>query len=141
MKKFPLFRQKRLLHLRNFIKNTLFLSLSRSPILPGWLLEFPGKFNEISWKSQKSGKGKFMCFPFPDFFFSQDLFPLIKEELSRFSFVFLRRPYRSITLIDSMPTLPPRTTSIFPNSSFISFTTASFLVAVCTNSSSRLSFP
>lgn len=48
---------------------------------------------------------------------------------------------RSITLIDSMPTLPPRTTSILPNSSFISFTTASFFVAVWTNSSSRLSFP
>ena len=53
-----------------------------------------------------------------------------------------KRPlfYRSITLIDSMPTLPPRTTSILPNSSFISFTTASFFVAVWTNSSSRLSF-
>ena len=48
--------------------------------------------------------------------------------------------YLSIMLIDSIPTLPPRTTSIFLNSSFISFTTASFFVAVWTNSiRSRLS--
>lgn len=38
--------------------------------------------------------------------------------------------YRSIILIDSIPTLPPRTTSIVLNSSFINFTTASFFVAV-----------
>ena len=49
--------------------------------------------------------------------------------------------YLSIMLMDSMPTLPPRTTSMILNSSFISFTTASFFVAVCTNSKRRLSFP
>ena len=47
--------------------------------------------------------------------------------------------YRSIILMDSIPTLPPLTTSILLNSSFISFTTASFFVPVCTNSRSRLS--
>ena len=36
-------------------------------------------------------------------------------------------------LMDSIPTLPPRTTSILWNSSLISLTTASFLVAVWTN--------
>jgi len=46
MKKFPLFRQKRLLHLRNFIKNTLFLSLSRSPILPEGLFLLYSKIQQ-----------------------------------------------------------------------------------------------
>ena len=49
--------------------------------------------------------------------------------------------YLSIILIDSIPTLPPRTTSIYLNSSLISLMTASFLVAVWTNSRRRLSFP
>lgn len=49
--------------------------------------------------------------------------------------------YRSMILMDSIPTLPPLTTSISLNSSFISLTTASFFVAVCTNSSKRLSRP
>ena len=50
-------------------------------------------------------------------------------------------PYRSIMLIDSIPTLPPLTTSMLLNSSFINLTTASFLVAVWTNSTSTLSLP
>ena len=53
----------------------------------------------------------------------------------------LLNSHRSIILIDSIPTLPPRTTSMLLNSSFISFTTASFFVAVCTNSTSTLSLP
>jgi len=46
MKKFPLFHQKQLLHLRNFIKNTLFLSLSRSPILPRGLFLLYSKIQQ-----------------------------------------------------------------------------------------------
>lgn len=52
MKKFPLFHQKQLLHLRNFIKNTLFLSLSRSPILPGGLFLLYSKINKVFYKAK-----------------------------------------------------------------------------------------
>ena len=55
--------------------------------------------------------------------------------------LFLPDDQRSIILIDSIPTLPPRTTSMVLNSSLISLITASFLVAVWTNSRRRLSFP
>ncbi len=38
--------------MRNFIKNTLFLSLNRSPILPGGLFCFTVKFNKVFIKQK-----------------------------------------------------------------------------------------
>lgn len=68
--------------------------------------------------------------------------PLITTLVDTFSvLIYFFINYLSIILIDSIPTLPPRTTSMLLNSSFINFTTASFFVAVCTNSTRRLSFP
>ena len=65
----------------------------------------------------------------------------VKASAPCFSVGVLFRFYLSIMLMDSIPTLPPRTTSICLNSSLISLMTASFLVAVWTNSRRRLSFP
>lgn len=53
MKKFPLFRQKQLLHLRNFIKNALFLSFSTAVrSCPEIFFCFAGKFNKFFYKAK-----------------------------------------------------------------------------------------
>ena len=59
-------------------------------------------------------------------FFSSGVSTRLRHIISIANILF----YLSIILIDSIPTLPPLTTSIILNSSFISFTTASFFVAV-----------